>query len=63
MFPESPVSRKIDALLREFRPMKEICATLRVQRAQVAARIARAGYVRHFITADELRLLKERRKL
>ena len=63
MFPESPVSRKIDALLREFRPMKEICATLRVHRAQVAARIARAGYVRHYITADELRLLKERRKL
>jgi hypothetical protein len=43
--------------------MKEICATLRVQRAQVAARIARGGYVRHYITADELRLLKERRKL
>lgn len=63
MFPENPLSRKIDELVHQFRPMKEICATLRVQRAQVAARIARGGYVRHYITADELRLLKERRKL
>jgi len=63
LFPENPLSQKIDAMLRDFRPMKEICATLRVQRAQVATRIARGGYVRHYITADELRLLKERRKL
>lgn len=50
-------------MLRDFRCPKEICVTLRVQRGQVAQRVARAGYVRHYITADELRLLKERRKL
>lgn len=63
MFPENPLSRKIDAMLREFRDVKEISLTLKASRHQVLGRVARCGYRREYITADEKKqLLAARRK-
>lgn len=57
MFPENPLSRKIDAMLRDFRDVKEIALTLKVSRNQVLGRVARGGYRREYVTVDEKKML------
>lgn len=58
MFPENPLSRKIDAMLRDFRDVKEISLTLKVNSRQVLGRVARCGFRREYITAEEKKMLR-----
>ena len=58
----SPLSRKIDHMLHDWRSFKEITLTLRCHEKQVRARANRVGYRKHLITDEEQRLLAERRR-
>ena len=46
-----------DAMLVQFMPVKTIAMALRMSRGTVSERAKRAGLTRHYITADEAKLL------
>ena len=46
-----------DAMLAQFMPVKTIAQALRMSRGTVSERAKRAGMTRHYITADEAKLL------
>jgi hypothetical protein len=50
-----------DAMLAQFMRVKTIAAALRMSRGTVSERAKRAGMSRHYITADEARLLFQNR--
>ena len=50
-----------DAMLAQFMPVKTIAMALRMSRGTVSERAKRAGMTRHYITADEVRLLFKNR--
>ena len=46
-----------DTMLAQFLPVKTIAMALRMSRGTVSERAKRAGMMRHYITADEVKLL------
>jgi len=58
----SPLSRKIDRMLNDWRSIKEICFALSCHEKQVRARASRIGYRKFFITEEEQRFLAQRRR-
>ena len=50
-----------DAMIAQVMPVKTIAAALRMSRGTISERAKRAGMTRHYITADEVRLLFKNR--
>ena len=50
-----------EAMLAQFMPVKTIAAALGIGRGTVSGHAKRMGMARHYITADEARLLLKRR--
>ena len=50
-----------DTMLAQFMPVKTIAMALRMSRCTVSERAKRAGMTRHYITADEAKLLAKHR--
>jgi len=60
-YPRHPQGEKICQMLMEMRPVKEICAAMKVKPTTVRNQIDRLGLIRIGLTREERKLIAERR--
>lgn len=58
----APASLRVDAMIRDWQPIKNIVAEVRIDPQKVTSRANRQGYHRYYITEEERRIIDRHRK-